>query len=142
MSLRTFALVYGIVFLLAGAGGFIPALLAPPHTHPDLVVNTLFGHLLGLFPVNVLHDGVHLLFGLWGLAAYRSHGAARAYARSVAIIYAVLAVAGLIPGLRTTFGLIPLFGHDVWLHVLLAAPAAYFGFMHRDSDTVATAGRA
>jgi hypothetical protein len=52
----------------------------------------------------------------------------------VAIIYAVLAVSGLIPGLRTTFGLIPLFSHDVWLHVVLAAGAAYFGFFHRDAD--------
>lgn len=39
---------------------------------------------------------------------------------------------GLIPGLDTTFGLVPLFGNDVWLHILLAAPAAYFGFVHRD----------
>jgi hypothetical protein len=24
-----------------------------------------------------------------------------------------------------------LHGNDVWLHILLAAPAAYFGFMHK-----------
>ena len=141
MNVRTFALIWGVAFLLAGAAGFIPAFLGAPHSHPDLIVNTLFGHLLGLFPVNVLHDIVHLLFGAWGLAASRSHSGARVYARGVAVIYAVLAVAGLIPGLRTTFGLIPLFGHDVWLHIVLAAPAAYFGFIHRDPDTVATAGR-
>ena len=74
MSIRTFALLYGIVFLIVGAGGFIPGLLAPPHTHPDLSVNTGFGHLMGLFPVNVLHNIVHLLFGAWGVAAYRGFG--------------------------------------------------------------------
>src|SRR4028119_188172 len=103
MSIRTFSLIYGIGFLIVGAGGFIPGLLSEPHTHPDMTVNTSFGYLMGLFPVNVLHNLVHLAFGVWGLAAYRSATGARAYARGVAIIYAVLAVSGLIPGLRTTF---------------------------------------
>ena len=35
---------------------------------------------------------------------------------------------GLIPGLNTVFGLIPLHGHDVWLHLILAAAAGYFGW--------------
>jgi len=51
----------------------------------------------------------------------------------VAIIYAMFAIMGLVPGLDTTFGMVPLFGNDVWLHLLLAVPAAYFGFMHRDN---------
>ncbi len=141
MSIRTFALIYGIGFLIVGAGGFIPGLLSEPHTHPDMTVNTGFGYLIGLFPVNVLHNLVHLAFGIWGLLAYRSASGARVYARGVAIIYAVLAVSGLIPGLRTTFGLIPLFSNDVWLHIVLAAGAAYFGFVHRDTDTLTTGAR-
>ncbi len=141
MSIRTFALIYGIGFLIVGAGGFIPGLLSEPHTHPDMTVNTGFGYLMGLFPVNVLHNLVHLAFGVWGLLAYRSASGARVYARGVAIIYAVLAVSGLIPGLRTTFGLIPLFSHDVWLHIVLAAGAAYFGFVHRDADNPTTGAR-
>ena len=132
MSIRTFALVFGIGFLIVGAAGFLPGVtLMPPHTHPDMKVDTLFGYELGLFPVNVLHSLVHLLFGLWGLLAFRSLSAATLYARSVAVIYAVLTVVGLIPALNTVFGLIPLFGHDVWLHAGLAAVAAYFGFLHR-----------
>ena len=134
MSIRTFALIFGIGFLVVGAAGFLPGVtLMPPHTHPDMKVDTLFGYELGLFPVNVLHSLVHLLFGLWGLLAYRSLSAARLYARSVAVIYAVLTVAGLIPALDTVFGLIPLFGHDVWLHAGLAVVAAYFGFLHREA---------
>ncbi len=141
MSIRTFSLIYGIGFLIVGAGGFIPGLLSEPHSHPDMTVNTGFGYLMGLFPVNVLHNLVHLAFGVWGLLAYRSASGARVYARGVAIIYAVLAVSGLIPGLRTTFGLIPLFSHDVWLHIVLAAGAAYFGFVHRDADNLTTGAR-
>lgn len=82
-----------------------------------------------LFPVNWLHNLVHLAFGVWGLVASRGFGGARGYARAVAVIYAVLAVMGLIPVLRTTFGLIPLYGHDIWLHFAIAAVAAVFGFM-------------
>ncbi len=130
MTLRNFALVYGVVFLGIGVLGFIPGLLQPPPAGaPTLAIETLYGYLLALFPVNVLHDLTHVAFGVWGLAAYRGMLAALTYARGVAIIYAVLAVMGLIPVLNTTFGLIPLFGHDVWLHALLAVGAAYFGWM-------------
>jgi hypothetical protein len=133
MSTRTFALVFGIVFLIVGAGGFLPGVtLMPPHSHPDVTVDSFFGYELGLFPVNVLHSIVHLAFGVWGLLAYKSLSAAKTYARGVAIIYAVLTVAGLVPGLNTLFGLVPLFGNDIWLHALLAVVAAYFGWMHRD----------
>jgi hypothetical protein len=52
----------------------------------------------------------------------------------VAIIYAVLAVMGIIPGLNTTFGLIPLYGHDIWLHAVIAIAAAYFGFVATDRE--------
>jgi hypothetical protein len=53
------------------------------------------------------------------------------------VVYAVLTVAGLIPGLNTLFGLVPLFGHDIWLHALITIAAAYFGFARAaDTETV------
>ena len=130
-------MIFGVVFLIVGAGGFIPGLTTMDHMgHPadaGVTMRTMFGYELGMFPVNVLHNIVHLLFGVWGLMAARSLGGARGYFRAVAVIYAVLTVMGLIEGLQTTFGLIPLYGADVGLHALLAVVAAYFGFMHRDS---------
>lgn len=135
MNTRTFALIWGIVFLVIGVGGFIPGLMHPPGMNdPDIAVRTMYGRELALFPVNILHDVVHLLFGLWGVIAYRSWGAAKTYARVTAVVYAVFVVMGLIPTLNTTFGLVPLFSNDIWLHVILAAGAAYFGFVHRDTD--------
>lgn len=128
MSTRYFALVYGIVFLLIGIAGFFSGLKTTPAVTPDLTISLGFGLLFGLFPVNILHNIVHLLFGVWGLAAYRAFGAARLYAQAVAIIYAILGVFGFIPGLNTLFGLVPLYGNDIWLHFVLAAVAAYFGF--------------
>lgn len=133
MTTRNFALLFGIVFLLVGIAGFFPQLMQDMHSeHPELTIDANSGQLLGLFPVNVLHNIVHILFGLWGLAVSRSFGGAKVYARGVAIIYAVLTVAGFIPGLNSMFGLVPLFGNDIWLHALLALVAAYFGWMHRD----------
>ncbi len=140
MNTRTFALVFGVVFLLIGIAGFVPALVTPVHDgHPDIAVSSGYGQLFGLFPVNILHNIVHVVFGLWGLAAYRSLSGAKLYARGVALIYAVLTVAGLIPGLHTMFGLTPLFGNDIWLHAALAAVAAYFGWVHRDEAPVISA---
>jgi hypothetical protein len=130
MSTRTFAMIFGIVFLAVGVLGFVPGMVQPLHEgHPSVIGGG--GQLLGLFPVNVLHNGVHVLFGLWGLAASRSAGGSVLYARGVALIYAVLTVCGLIPNLNTMFGLVPLYGNDIWLHGLLALVGAYFGWVHR-----------
>ncbi|HEX5185175.1 MAG TPA: DUF4383 domain-containing protein [Allosphingosinicella sp.] len=141
MNTRTFATIFGIVFIIVGIVGFIPGLTPMPGMAMDADSNvkmtTLFGYELTLFPVNVLHDIVHLLFGIWGLLAARSLTGARNYFRGVAIIYALLTIMGFIPMLRTTFGLIPLYGNDIWLHALLAIVAAYFGWMNRDSAAAA-----
>jgi Domain of unknown function (DUF4383) len=139
MNARYFALIYGVVFLLAGIAGFIPDLVTPPEAAPDLAITASSGHLFGLFPVNLLHNLVHLAFGIGGFVGYRNFPSARFYARVVAITYAALTVMGLIPGLKTLFGLVPLYGHDVWLHAVLAIIAAYFGFVARPAAERATA---
>jgi Domain of unknown function (DUF4383) len=147
MKTRYFALAAGIIYLLVGIVGFIPASLSPAGVvgHEDthgVAVTALYGRLMGLFPVNVLHNLVHVLIGIWGIVAYRSFDRARTYAKGLAIIYALFAVMGLIPGLNTVFGLVPLYGHDVWLHALTALVAAYFGWgvteTAADGDRVGT----
>jgi hypothetical protein len=132
MSTRNFALIAGIIYLVIGVLGFVPGIRQPPPAHaPDLGVDASYGYLFALFPVNVLHNLVHIAVGIWGLSVYRREPGARIFARGLAVLYGVLTVMGLIPGLNTIFGLIPLFGHDIWLHALTAAVAAYFGFVHR-----------
>lgn len=128
-SVQKFALVFGLVYVLVGLMGFVPGLLqSPPATAPDLRVGTLYGYLLGLFPVNVLHDGVHLGVGVLGILAARQLASAVAYCRAVAIVFVLLTIMGLVPGLDTTLGLIPIFGADVVLHALTALGSAYFGW--------------
>jgi hypothetical protein len=128
MNVATAAAVFGVVFLLAGVGGLFAA--PPPPDAPPLTVQHGHGLALGMFPVNTLHNVVHLLFGVLGLAAaWGAIMSARAYFRLVAVAYALLTVLGLIPATQTAFGLVPIWGADVWLHALLAVGAAYFGFL-------------
>jgi hypothetical protein len=137
MTVKTFALIAGIVYLAAGALGFVPALLTPAPEHaPTLGVTAFHGYLLGLFPVNFMHNLVHLAIGAWGVAASRSVGGSRAYSKSIAVIYGVLAVMGLIPALNTMFGLVPIHGHAIWLHAGTALIAAYFGWVAKGSTVV------
>ena len=129
MSTRTFALIFGIVFLLAGISGFVPGFLHPVHADaPPLTVNSGYGLVFGLLPVNILHNLVHVLFGILGLIAFAGVFSPRTYAKIIAIFYGLLVVLGLIPATNTLFGLVPIYGNDVWLHLVLGAIAAYFGF--------------
>lgn len=141
MPVRYLAIAYGAVFLLVGVLGFIPGLASPAPTGAAGPGALDHVRLLGLFPVNVLHNLVHIFFGIWGLAVMSSPPGARIYARAVAVIYGLLAVMGLIPGLNTVFGLVPIYGHDVWLHGLLAAIAAYFGWAQAPQGDVQSATR-
>ena len=130
MTTRQFALVLGIAFVVAGVAGFFPTPADPP---AGLTQTHGFGHALGLLPVNTIHNVVHILFGLMGIMASRgSLMSARGYAQFVAIAYGLLVVLGLLPQTNTTFGLIPIYGNDVYLHAVIAAAAAYFGFVARD----------
>jgi DMSO/TMAO reductase YedYZ heme-binding membrane subunit len=126
------ALIFGIVFLLVGILG----LFVPNGMAMEADMETA-GRLLGLFPVNLLHNIVHLAFGAWGIAASRSHPASRSYGRIGAIIYALLVVLAFLS--PSMFGLVPIGGNDIWLHAILALGLAYIGFAGGDARTVDTA---
>ncbi|MGZ8202178.1 MAG: DUF4383 domain-containing protein [Burkholderiales bacterium] len=137
MSTRAFALVFGIVFLLAGVSGFVPAMLHPvPADAPPLTVPMGYGLVMGLLPVNVLHNLVHVLFGILGLVAFGGLLSPRLYAQIVAVAYGLLVILGLLPATNTLFGLVPIYGNDVWLHLVIGVIAAYFGFMASVGDPV------
>ena len=125
MNIRVAALVFGIVFVLAGASGFVAS--PPPPDAPPLTIEHGHGMAMGLFPVNTVHNVIHLLFGVLGILAWRGVGSARGYFRTVGIAYVLLAVLGLISATKTTFGLVPIWGNDVYLHTLLGLGAIYFG---------------
>ena len=111
----TYARVFGVLFVLVGILGFVP------QAAPD-------GMLLGLFAVNTMHNVVHILLGLWGLMAGGTASGAVSYFKGIAVIYALLAVLGLIPATNDLFGLAPMHGNNVWLHGALALVSAFLGF--------------
>ena len=130
MDVRRFALLAGVQFVLFGLLGFLPGVTQPPPAGaPPLAVDAGYGMLLGVLPVNILHNLFHLGSGILALVASRSFSNARLFARGLAVVYGLLTMLGLIPGLNMTFGLIPIYGLDVVYHGLLAAAAGYVGFV-------------
>lgn len=135
MRTSTFALFIGMAYVSAGILGLVPAaLMPPPNDAPPVRFDVLYGWLLGLFPVNVLHSAVHFAQGAWGIVAWRTDhsgrgmGSPKTYSRALAIFNGALAVIGLVPALYTLFGFMPIHGHDALLHAATAAIAGYFGW--------------
>jgi hypothetical protein len=126
MSLaQRFAQVFGAIYLIIGILGFIPVSPILVGALPN-VIGPFNALLLGLFPVNWLHNLAHIGIGAAGLASYRNPAGARSYALVIGVLYLVLFLLGLI--LPNFFGLLPLGGPDLTLHLLTALLAfgAYF----------------
>ncbi len=139
MSLaQRFAQVFGAIYLIIGILGFIPVapFLVPVQiASPEAgVIGPFEGLLLGLFPVNWLHNLAHIGIGAAGLASYRNPAGARSYALAIGVLYLVLALVGLI--LPTFFGLLPLGSWDITLHALTAilALGAYYASPARGTE--------
>lgn len=114
------ALVVGVAFLAVGVLGFIPGITT------DYGTLTFGGHhsgakLLDLFQVSVLHNIVHLLFGVAGLAMARTFGAARTYLIGGGVVYLVLWIYGLVIDQTSAANFVPLNTADNWLHLVLGA---------------------
>ena len=82
--------------------------------------------LLGLFPVNLLHNLVHLAFGIWGVLAGRGERSSVIYALGSGAAYLLLGVLGMFTD--SVLGLVPIGGYDVVLHLVLAVALAGCGF--------------
>jgi hypothetical protein len=92
-------------------------------------VTAFYGNLFSFLPVNYFSNLAHMAMGAWGIAAARGAGGSRAYARTIAVVSGLFAVAGLVPAFDTVFGLMPVYGNDVWLHAIAAIAAAFAGWI-------------
>lgn len=137
------ALAVGIVFLVVGIAGFIPGLTTGVETM------TFAGHesgalLLGVFQVSILHNIVHLLFGIAGLAFARSAAGSRNFLIWGGVVYLVLWVYGLIVTGDNPANFVPMNHADNWLHLVLGVGMVLLGiFVGRNTATRArnTRGR-
>ncbi|HUR92115.1 MAG TPA: DUF4383 domain-containing protein [Gemmatimonadaceae bacterium] len=130
-TVQRVAQIFGIVFILVALVGFYTGgmnMEADPATAPAL---------FGTFPVNLLHNIVHLLFGLWGLAASRSWSGAKQYAQIAGVLYLVLAGLGFVA--PDGFGFVPLGGNDIYLHLVLGLALAAVGFTAKP-ETITPSG--
>jgi hypothetical protein len=122
--LKTAAIIFGIFFLVAGIGGFVPA-LAPQHGDGNM--------LFGIFMVGPVHNVVHIASGIAALiCGMMGAGPARKYFQIFGIVYALVAVIGFFYGNSPILGMMEHNVADIGLHIAIAAVALYLGFMARN----------
>ncbi|BAY78118.1 hypothetical protein NIES25_45880 [Nostoc linckia NIES-25] len=134
---RYIALAIGIIYLLLGLAGFVPALVSLPGTNESFVpldrsvgaYSAGFGYIFGAIPTNFLHNLVRCAVGLLGITSYNNSSTARLFNRGFTVAYALLAIIGLLPLGKTFFGLMPLFGANVLLNALAAIAAGYYSIV-------------
>ena len=122
LSIQRVATYSGILFVAVSLLGFI----ATGSMQSMMSMGGSSTMLLGLFPVNVLHNAVHLAFGLWGIWAGRNAARAIMYAFGSGAAYLVLSIVGLFT--PSLLGMVPIGGYDVVLHLALAVLLAGAGF--------------
>ncbi len=121
------AILFGIVFLLVGILGYVPA--ATPDTNGMPM-------LLGIFHVNGAHNIVHLASGIvFLLCGFSGAGASRMFFRIFGVVYGLVAILGFAKGDGYLLGMIANNMPDVWLHVVLSVTMLIFGFAVPDNTT-------
>ncbi len=115
---QTVALLFGAIYLAVGIIGFLPFLGGS--------VTMTNSKLLGLFNINLLHNVVHLVIGIAGLAAAASLANSRTFCQVVGVILLLLGVLGVF--VANPLGLLYIGGLDIPLHLVTGAVLAYFGF--------------
>ncbi|QSR30280.1 hypothetical protein CFI00_07140 [Nocardioides sp. S5] len=108
----------GVVFLLVGVLGFIPG-ITTNYDSLQAAGHESNAELLGIFQVSVLHNVVHLLFGVAGLALARTASGARLFLVGGGAIYLVLWLYGLVVDKSSQANFVPLNTADDWLHFVL-----------------------
>jgi len=121
LTINTAATLVGAGFLAIGVLGFIPGITSH-YGQMEFAGHTSDAKLLGVFEVSILHNIVHLLFGVVGLAAGRSTSlSAQRFLLGGGVVYLVLWVYGLAVGKEAKANFVPLNNADNWLHLLLGA---------------------
>lgn len=125
---QTAALAVSAVFVLVGILGFIPG-ITTNYDQLSLAGHTSGALLLGVFAVSVLHNIVHLLFGVVGFAMARTATGARNYLIGGGVVYALLFLYGLVIDHGSDANFVPVNTADNWLHLVLAVGMIALGVL-------------
>ena len=124
---RTVAAVFGVIYVLIGILGFIPG-MAPGGAPAGM--ESASGSLLGIFPINAVHNIVHLVIGAALLYGATGRDAAVGILKVIGGAYVLFGVLGIIS--PDGFGILPLGGNDILLHFATGAVLLIAAFMDRD----------
>lgn len=124
------SLIVGVVFLLVGIAGFIPG-ITTDYDSMQFIGHESTAMLLGVFQVSILHNAVHLVFGVLGILMSRTPAQARLFLLVGGIVYLVLWVYGLVVGHDSAANFVPLNTADNWLHLVLGVGMVALSFLHR-----------
>ena len=127
---RSMAGLVGAVFLLVGILGFIPGITSD-YDKLAFAGNGSDANLLGIFEVSILHNIVHLLFGVAGLAMAKNTKSATTYLIGGGVIYLVLFVYGLLVGDNSAANFVPVNTADDFLHLVLGIAMIALGLPGR-----------
>jgi hypothetical protein len=122
------AAAVGATFVLVGILGFVPG-ITQNFDAMEFAGNESGAELLGLFQVSILHNIVHLLFGVAGLAAARTIAGARSYLIVGGLVYGGLGVYGMVIDRMSEANFVPVNEADNWLHIGLAAAMIVLGMV-------------
>ena len=127
-AVQTAALAVGVVFLVVGVLGFIPG-ITTDYDQLGVAGRESEALLLGVFQVSVLHNLVHLLFGIAGIAMARRVDSARMYLIGGGVVYLVLWLYGLLIGTDSAANFVPVNNADDWLHFVLGVGMIALGVL-------------
>ncbi|GAA4993117.1 hypothetical protein GCM10023225_31120 [Kineococcus glutinatus] len=118
----------GVVFLLVGVLGFVPGITAD-HDELHVMGPESQAMLLGLLQVSVLHNALHLLYGVAAFACSATPSAAHKYLVLGGLGYLVLALIGTASMAAGLDNPIPVNGWDDLLHYGLAVGMVGLGYV-------------
>ncbi|MGW3961786.1 DUF4383 domain-containing protein [Amycolatopsis sp. NPDC005003] len=122
------AAVVAVVFLLVGVLGFVPG-ITTGYDRLSFAGHDSMAMLLGVFMVSVLHNIVHLLFGVAGLASARTPRGARLFLIAGGAVYLVLWLYGLLIDHGSDANFVPVNTADNWLHLGLGVGMIALGLL-------------
>ena len=125
------AFISGIVFLIVGILGFIPG-ITTNYGAMEFAGHESQAMLLGIFQVSVLHNIVHLAFGVAGITMSKTSPGARRFLMVGGILYLLLWLYGLLVAETSEANFVPLNAADDWLHLFLGAGMIALSFLSRD----------